>query len=67
MAKLSRGTACAVLASLGIQRGEDFHALSNSKIIDLATAAKSSGYRKPKSANGSRARYFHARLQRACR
>lgn len=67
MARLSKATACAILSRIGIARGEDFHALSSSKVDELVTAAVAAKYHKPKNANGSRGRYFHAYLQRACR
>jgi hypothetical protein len=59
--------ACGILNRIGIRRGEDFHVLSSTKVDQLVTAAKEIGYRKPKNANGSRGRYFHAYLQRLCR
>lgn len=42
----------------------EFHALSSGTLDDLAAAAKFCGYRKPRNANGSTARAFHARLVR---
>lgn len=58
---------CTVLSKLGIASGTDFHALRSSQVTDLLLAADLLKYRKPKNANGSRARYFHAYLQRVCR
>lgn len=49
----------------GPDYGRDFHALSYGAQSALAEAAKFCGYRKPRNANGSTARYFHARLVRA--
>jgi len=38
----------------------DFHTLSFGEQSELAELAKQCGYRKPRNANGSRARYFAA-------
>lgn len=43
----------------------DFHTLTSSAVQRVIDAADERKYRKPKSANGSRARYFHAALVRA--
>lgn len=40
----------------------DFHTLSSSVVDELLKEADKIGYRKPKNANGSRGRYFHAYL-----
>ncbi len=45
----------------------DFHALSSDEVARVITAADEHKYRQPRNANGSRARYFHAYLQRAAR
>lgn len=42
----------------------DFHALNSAAVDALVQAAKAAGYRKPKNANGSTARYFFAYLNR---
>lgn len=49
--------------NLDVSFTEDFHALSSSVVEYLATMAKDTGYRKPKNANGSLARYFYQHLQ----
>ena len=59
--------ACVILRELSIPRGEDFHTLRSSTVDSLLTVADQYKYRKPKSANGSRGRYFHDYLQRACK
>lgn len=59
--------ACSVLNQIGAGRNTDFHELSSSKVDLLLSWAKTAGYYKPKNANGSRGRYFFARLQRQCR
>jgi hypothetical protein len=41
-----------------------FHALPSSTVDALLTEADRVKYRRPKNANGSRGRYFHAYLQR---
>ena len=57
-------TAKQTLARLGVPEGGDFHALHGDKVMALLEEAKEQNYRRPKDANGSTARYFHARLQR---
>lgn len=57
-------TAREILRLCGIDRGENFHALNSDRVILLLDAANEHRYRKPKNANGSRCRYFHAYLQR---
>lgn len=52
------------LRALAIPAGADFHALSSDKVDLLIVEADVAKYRKPANANGSRARYFHAMLQR---
>ena len=42
----------------------DFHALPSANVEALLDYADEYRYRKPKTANGSRVRYFHAMLQR---
>ncbi len=61
-----RNIARAILSecSAGIDHGADFHALPYGSVSKLAEAAKFCGYRAPRNANGSTARYFHARLVR---
>ena len=56
--------ACATLEWCGINRGADFHTLSSNQVDMLLRAADQARYRKPKNANGSRARYFHDLMQR---
>lgn len=51
-----------ILADCGIPVGANFFTLSPSTICRLLEWA--GGYRKPRNANGSRGRYFHAKLQR---
>ncbi len=43
----------------------DFHALGTAEVANVINAANAWGYRKPRNANGSRGRYFHAYLRRA--
>lgn len=59
-----RHNARAVLAMVGASVGQDFHTLRSSQVDALLEEADRVRYQKPKSANGSRARYFYARLQR---
>lgn len=57
-------TARVTLAACGVPIGADFHQLSSTQVDLLLIEAKAARYRKPKNANGSRGRYFHAMLQR---
>jgi hypothetical protein len=61
---MDRHTARDTLARCGAPLDADFHALGSSVIEAIVEAARAYGYRKPKNANGSRARYFHAYLMR---
>lgn len=51
----------------GFELDKDFHALSVDQVQRVLDAADAHGYRAPKNANGSRARYFHAYLRRVAR
>ncbi len=55
------------LKALKIAVGQDFHTLGSSQVDGLLAEADRTRYQKPAHANGSRARYFHDRLQRAAR
>jgi hypothetical protein len=59
-----RVNARAILTGLKIGIGQDFHTLSREQVDGLLTEANRVRYQQPKTANGSRARYFHDRLQR---
>ena len=59
-----RSDARALASSYGIRLDSDYHALSHDQVERITAAADSWNYRKPANANGSRARYFHAYLQR---
>ena len=43
---------------------KDFHALNSEQVEKIISLADSRGYRAPKNAKGSRARYFYAYLER---
>jgi hypothetical protein len=45
-------------------RDVDFHTLRSEMVDRILIFADEYRYRKPRNANGSRARYFHAMLQR---
>lgn len=45
-------------------KADDFHALRSEQVEGLLHWAKAYGYREPNNANGSKARYFFAMLQR---
>lgn len=65
MPRLTRTDAHDHLARAHVPVGSDFHKLSTTQVDDLLREADRVKYRKPKNANGSRARYFHAYLERA--
>lgn len=54
----------AALNNIGIAVGQDFHTLNSAQVDALLAEADRVRYQKPANANGSRARYFHDRLQR---
>jgi hypothetical protein len=62
---MTRSEASDILARCHIDRGHDFHRLPSDQVEALLTEADRVKYRRPKNANGSRARYFHARVMRA--
>jgi hypothetical protein len=65
--KVSSARACEILRSARAGNGQDFHELSSLQVDRLVEAAKHVGYRKPKTASGSRGRYFYGYLTRLCR
>jgi hypothetical protein len=53
------------LNALGIDwRKDDFHALTSAQVDGIVDEARRVGYRKPRNANGSTARYFYEGIQR---
>ena len=56
-----------VAAYYRIDLDRDFHALDSAQVERILIAADRWRYRAPRNANGSRARYFHAYLQRLAR
>lgn len=65
MTNITKKSAALLLATrAGIDLKKDFFTLSNSAVVKLGEIADVVGYRRPKHANGSRARYFFAYLQR---
>jgi hypothetical protein len=65
MARLDWSDASNILARCHIDRGADFHALPSDKVDALVAEGRAVAYRKPRNANGSYGRYFHAYLMRA--
>ena len=61
---LSPSAAASFLAICHIPKGANFHALDTDQVQGLIEQADLVKYRRPKNANGSRARYFHAYLVR---
>jgi hypothetical protein len=62
-----RANARAVLAANHVALGQDFFTLRADQVAGLLEEADRVHYRKPRAANGSRGRYFHALLQRRAR
>lgn len=62
--RISPADAREILQRCGINSDEDFHALPVSQVDALVEEARRFGYRKPRHANGSRARYFYEYLRR---
>lgn len=56
-----------ILTACTIEIGADFHTLHSNTVDALLEFATQERYRKPKNANGSRARCYHDRLQRLFR
>lgn len=59
---ISPGEAAQILSGLEDDKA-DFHSLRSDEVTYLLEAAKEIGYRAPKNAKGSKARYFYAYLQ----
>lgn len=64
MTRLTPDTAREILHTCRAHRDTDFHALPSSIVECLVEQARQHGYRKPRNANGSTGRYFHAYLVR---
>ena len=64
MNKIDANDAHDILQRCGISEYDNFYALTSSQVSDLLEFADTYKYRKPKNANGSRGRYFHAMLTR---
>jgi len=64
MARLSYYDARALSNVYCIPPSRDFHSLNSHHVQNILDAANARNYRKPKNANGSRARYFYEYLQR---
>jgi hypothetical protein len=64
VARLTACDASRILSLCNITPKVDFSTLSTNQVDDLVAESIRYGYRKPKNANGSRGRYFHAYLTR---
>lgn len=65
MSKITDAQAIAELVALDIIPGsDDFHGLSSDAVHVLCQLAAKARYKLPRSANGSTARYYFARLSR---
>jgi hypothetical protein len=60
----ARTHARAVLSTIHARIGQDYHTLSTFQVEQLLKEADAAKYRKPRNANGSRARYFYQLMQR---
>jgi hypothetical protein len=67
MARLNWSDAGDILSRCRIDRGADFHALPSGKVDALVAEGRAVAYRKPRNANGSYGRCFHAYLMRLIR
>jgi len=65
MPRMTRETAQDILARCHLSATPNFFTLSSSDREGILMEADAVKYRKPKSANGSRARYFYAYVLRA--
>lgn len=65
--KMDGNTAAEILCSVNATVDTDFHTLTSAQVERITAAADRHNYRKPRGANGSRARYFFAYCQRAAR
>ena len=63
--RLTQQIALVIAQANGIDLERDFFTLSENEVDSVIEAANGWQYRKPRNANGSRARYFFAYLQRA--
>ncbi len=63
-ARKNRCAMKSMLRARGVDFNADYHALGTREVDLILDAAKVAGYRKPKTANGSRARYFFYNLAR---
>lgn len=59
-----RVNARALLSNINAAVGQEFHTLTRAQVEALLCEADRVRYQKPANANGSRARYFYARVQR---
>ena len=65
MPRMTRETAEGILTRCHLTATPDFFTLSTGDVYSLLAEADAVKYRKPKGANGSRARYFYAYVLRA--
>lgn len=65
MPAMTRDDALEIAHRYGINTKAGFHTLRASEVETVLEAADSRKYRKPRNANGSRARCFHDYLRRA--
>ncbi len=61
---MDKRTALYIAETQSIPLDRDFHSLPSETVQSIVEAANRYRYKAPRNANGSRARYFHAFLQR---
>lgn len=59
-----KAQAKAELLEIGAEPNQDFHSLKSDQVQKVLDLAKKAKYSQPQNANGSKARYYYARLQR---
>lgn len=64
MARLTRSAALDILQRCAISPGANYFTLSGETVMTLLREADAYGYRRPRSARGSRGRCFHEFVQR---
>ena len=67
MPRMTKNQAQEILRRIGCSAMPDFHSLPSEQVAQVLMEADLVKYRKPKTANGSRARYFYEYLARTAR
>ena len=67
MPRMTKDQAQEILRRIGCSAAPDFFTLPSEQVAQVLIEADAVKYRKPKNANGSRARYFYEYLTRTAR